>query len=197
MASSLHSSLLLLVPLHRSIFVSYSKSRIPLLLPSPCTSPRDLDLVDSSAASTNPPANAATPLPLSVREQAYEVLEVLPDSTTSPRSINRCPPFPPRPRTCPQLRLPPCHCLADHILLFGHHCRGVSAFLRSLLSRLVVTVMPFELEVLEAALISRIQLLEHRLVSIEPRVAQLLELLPNRLTVDVLEELRLSKQTLV
>uniref|UniRef100_M8BWQ3 Magnesium transporter n=1 Tax=Aegilops tauschii TaxID=37682 RepID=M8BWQ3_AEGTA len=57
--------------------------------------------------------------------------------------------------------------------------------------------MPFQLEVVEAALLSRIQRLERRLMHVEPRVAALLEVLPNRLTGDVLEQLRLSKQSLV
>ncbi|KAL5976577.1 hypothetical protein ACLOJK_020910 [Asimina triloba] len=54
--------------------------------------------------------------------------------------------------------------------------------------------------VVEAALISRIQGLEQRLMDIEPKikeVAGLLEVLPMRLTADVLEQLRLSKQNLV
>lgn len=57
--------------------------------------------------------------------------------------------------------------------------------------------MPFVLEVVEAALHSRIQRLEHRLWDLEPRVQELLEVLPNRLTADILEELRISKQRLV
>ncbi|KAK4408434.1 Magnesium transporter MRS2-A, chloroplastic [Sesamum angolense] len=52
-------------------------------------------------------------------------------------------------------------------------------------------------KVVEAALHSRIQRLEHRLMDLEPRVQALLEVLPNRLTADILEELRISKQTLV
>ncbi|KAG1368822.1 hypothetical protein COCNU_14G012900 [Cocos nucifera] len=52
-------------------------------------------------------------------------------------------------------------------------------------------------EVVEAALLSRIQRLEQKLMDVEPRVVALLEVLPNRLTADVLEELRLAKQTLV
>ncbi|OEL37170.1 Magnesium transporter MRS2-11, chloroplastic [Dichanthelium oligosanthes] len=51
--------------------------------------------------------------------------------------------------------------------------------------------------VVEAALLSRILRLEQRLMKIEPSVATLLEVLPNRLTADVLEQLRLSKQALV
>ena len=57
--------------------------------------------------------------------------------------------------------------------------------------------MPFELEVVEAALLSRIQRLEQRLIDLEPHVEGLLEVLPNRLTGDILEQLRTSKQTLV
>ncbi|KAK6144304.1 hypothetical protein DH2020_021124 [Rehmannia glutinosa] len=51
--------------------------------------------------------------------------------------------------------------------------------------------------VVEAALHSRIQRLERRLMDLEPRVQALLEVLPNRLTGDILEELRISKQKLV
>ncbi|CAO2814609.1 unnamed protein product [Amaranthus hypochondriacus] len=57
--------------------------------------------------------------------------------------------------------------------------------------------MPFVLEVVEAALVSRIQRLERRMMEVEPRVQSLLEVLPNRLTGDILEQLRTSKQTLV
>lgn len=57
--------------------------------------------------------------------------------------------------------------------------------------------MPFEFEVVEAALLSRIQHLEQRLMHLEPRVQALLEVLPNRLTGNILGELRISKQTLV
>ncbi|KAG7019297.1 Magnesium transporter MRS2-11, chloroplastic, partial [Cucurbita argyrosperma subsp. argyrosperma] len=51
--------------------------------------------------------------------------------------------------------------------------------------------------VVEAALLSRTQRLEQRLMKVEPRVQALLEVLPNKLTADVLEQLRISKQTLV
>lgn len=54
-----------------------------------------------------------------------------------------------------------------------------------------------QLEVVEAALISRTTRLEAALMEVEPRVAMLLELLPNKLTADALEELRLAKQALV
>lgn len=57
--------------------------------------------------------------------------------------------------------------------------------------------MPFEIEVVEAALLSRIQRLERKLMDLEPRVQALLEALPNRITGDILEQLRISKQTLV
>ncbi|KAK9939944.1 hypothetical protein M0R45_016624 [Rubus argutus] len=57
--------------------------------------------------------------------------------------------------------------------------------------------MPFELEVVEAALLSRIQRWERRLMDLEPRVQNILAVLPNRLTADILEQLRISKQTLV
>ncbi|TXG73720.1 hypothetical protein EZV62_002299 [Acer yangbiense] len=52
-------------------------------------------------------------------------------------------------------------------------------------------------DVVEAALLSRVQRLEQILMDIEPRVQGLLEVLPNRLTADVLEQLRISKQALV
>ncbi|XP_043704649.1 magnesium transporter MRS2-11, chloroplastic isoform X2 [Telopea speciosissima] len=93
--------------------------------------------------------------------------------------------------------------MQEHVFIFDYHRKGGKAFLASLLPRLNQKntnggpFMPFELEAVEAALISRIQRLEQRLMDVEPRVATLLEVLPNRLTADVLEQLRLSKQTLV
>nr|XP_018684165.1 PREDICTED: magnesium transporter MRS2-A, chloroplastic-like isoform X2 [Musa acuminata subsp. malaccensis] len=91
----------------------------------------------------------------------------------------------------------------EHVLVFNYNRKGGRAFLKSLLPRLNSKdssggpAMPFELEVVEAALLSRINRLEHKLMDVEPRVVELLEVLPNRLTGDVLEQLRLSKQTLV
>ncbi|XP_042510017.1 magnesium transporter MRS2-11, chloroplastic isoform X2 [Macadamia integrifolia] len=93
--------------------------------------------------------------------------------------------------------------MQEHVFIFDYNRKGGKAFLASLLPRLNQKntnggpFMPFELEVVEAALISRIQRLEQRIMDVEPRVAALLEVLPNRLTADVLEQLRLSKQTLV
>ncbi|GJY07110.1 magnesium transporter MRS2-11, chloroplastic [Tanacetum coccineum] len=52
-------------------------------------------------------------------------------------------------------------------------------------------------KVVEAALHSRIQRFEDKLMDLEPRVQALLEVLPNRLTAGILEQLRISKQTLV
>ncbi|WOL05005.1 magnesium transporter MRS2-11, chloroplastic-like isoform X1 [Canna indica] len=89
------------------------------------------------------------------------------------------------------------------VLIFDYNCKGGKAFLKSLLHRLnpsnmhVGCAMPFSLEVVEAALLSRIQGLEEKLMEVEPRVVALLKVLPNRLTADVLEQLRLSKQSLV
>ncbi|XP_074583925.1 magnesium transporter MRS2-11, chloroplastic-like [Curcuma longa] len=92
----------------------------------------------------------------------------------------------------------------ERVLIFDYNRKGGRAFLKTLLPRLSSKsnsgglAMPFELEVVEAALLSRINQLENRIMDIEPRVVALLEvLLPNRLTADVLEDLRLSKQTLV
>uniref|UniRef100_A0A0E0KHI6 Magnesium transporter n=1 Tax=Oryza punctata TaxID=4537 RepID=A0A0E0KHI6_ORYPU len=91
----------------------------------------------------------------------------------------------------------------ERVLIFNYNSPGGKAFLDSLLPRLNPRninggpAMPFQLEVVEAALLSRIQRLEQRLMRIEPRVGALLEVLPNRLTADVLEQLRLSKQALV
>nr|XP_010923287.1 magnesium transporter MRS2-11, chloroplastic [Elaeis guineensis] len=91
----------------------------------------------------------------------------------------------------------------ERALVFDYNRKGGKAFLKALLPRLNPKNinggpdMPFELEVVEAALLSRIQRLEQKLMDVEPRVVALLEVLPNRLTADVLEELRLAKQTLV
>ncbi|XP_030522604.1 magnesium transporter MRS2-11, chloroplastic [Rhodamnia argentea] len=92
--------------------------------------------------------------------------------------------------------------MPERVFLFNYNSRGGKAFIDSLLPRLNPNMngghcMPFELEVVEAALVSRIQRYEQRLMNVEPRVLSLLEVLPNRLTADILEELRLSKQTLV
>ncbi|XP_042452454.1 magnesium transporter MRS2-A, chloroplastic-like [Zingiber officinale] len=89
------------------------------------------------------------------------------------------------------------------VLIFDYNRKGGKNFLKSLLSRLnprnmnISCAMPFSLEVVEAALLSRIQGLEEKLMEVEPRVVALLQVLPNKLTADVLEQLRLSKQTLV
>ncbi|KAG8097795.1 hypothetical protein GUJ93_ZPchr0013g36491 [Zizania palustris] len=91
----------------------------------------------------------------------------------------------------------------ERVLIFNYNSLGGKAFLESLLPRLNPRninggpAMIFQLEVVEAALLSRIQRMEQRLMHIEPRVAALLEVLPNWLTADVLEQLRLSKQALV
>ncbi|KAF3775978.1 Magnesium transporter [Nymphaea thermarum] len=169
--------------------------------------------------------------------------------------------------------------MPERVLVFDHNRIGGKNFLESLLPRLNpknvngAPSMPFELEVVEAALVSRIQRLEQRLMDVEPRVraeagkpvtsarqrgtgegraeggrhghlgettaspasnscninkekesslvacrcqvsrppqgggrllaffflqvVELLEILPNRLTVDALEQLRVSKQKLV
>ncbi|PIA54860.1 hypothetical protein AQUCO_00901036v1 [Aquilegia coerulea] len=93
--------------------------------------------------------------------------------------------------------------MQERVLIFDYNRKGGKAFLDHLLPRLNPKnlngghSMPFELEVVEAALLSRIQRLERKLMDVEPRVVALLEVLPNRLTADVLEELRLSKQTLM
>ncbi|GAQ92890.1 Magnesium transporters: CorA family [Klebsormidium nitens] len=91
----------------------------------------------------------------------------------------------------------------EHCLVFDHTSVGAAAFLEVFTARLAAShsqgglPIPFELEVVEAALISRTTRLEAALMEVEPRVAMLLELLPNKLTADALEELRLAKQALV
>ncbi|XP_019225920.1 PREDICTED: magnesium transporter MRS2-11, chloroplastic isoform X3 [Nicotiana attenuata] len=129
--------------------------------------------------------------------------------------------------------------MQEQVLIFNYNRKGGKAFIDALLPRLNPKntnggpSMPFVLEVVEAALHSRIQRLEHRLWDLEPRVSMehrivynlcrsflretaliygvsfkvhaclavrvqaLLEVLPNRLTADILEELRISKQKLV
>lgn len=93
--------------------------------------------------------------------------------------------------------------MEHRVLIFNYNRKGGKAFIDTLLPRLNpknlngVPSMPFILEVVEAALHSRIQRLEQRLMDLEPRVQSLLEVLPNRLTADILEQLRISKQTLV
>ncbi|EFJ07772.1 hypothetical protein SELMODRAFT_231708 [Selaginella moellendorffii] len=90
----------------------------------------------------------------------------------------------------------------ESVLLFDHKNIGAQLFLETIVQRLNVensgsVSMPFELEVIEAALISRTQRLEQTLMKVEPKVLALLEILPNKLTGDVLEDLRVSKQSLV
>ncbi|XP_010493513.1 PREDICTED: magnesium transporter MRS2-11, chloroplastic-like [Camelina sativa] len=97
--------------------------------------------------------------------------------------------------------------MRDRVLIFDYNRNLGRAFVDTLMPRLNPRSMnggpsmPFELEAVESALISRIQRLEQRLMDIEPRVQALLEVLPNRLTADIglpiLEELRISKQRLV
>ncbi|XP_052185087.1 magnesium transporter MRS2-11, chloroplastic [Diospyros lotus] len=93
--------------------------------------------------------------------------------------------------------------MQECVFIFNYNRKGGKAFIDALLPRLNPKnmnggpSMPFVLEVVEAALHSRIQRLEHRLMDLEPHVQGLLEVLPNRLTADILEQLRISKQTLV
>ncbi|KAG6415146.1 hypothetical protein SASPL_122548 [Salvia splendens] len=93
--------------------------------------------------------------------------------------------------------------MQECVYIFNYNRRAGKAFIDALLPRLNPKnmnggpSMPFVLEVVEAALHSRIQRLEQRLMDLEPRVQNLLEVLPNRLTANILEELRISKQTLV
>ncbi|XP_022969526.1 magnesium transporter MRS2-11, chloroplastic-like [Cucurbita maxima] len=93
--------------------------------------------------------------------------------------------------------------MRDCVLIFDYNRPGGQAFIESLLPRLNpknmngAPEMPFELEVVEAALLSRTQRFEKRLMKVEPRVRALLEVLPNKLTATGLEQLRISKQTLV
>ncbi|GAB4859709.1 hypothetical protein Ancab_011188 [Ancistrocladus abbreviatus] len=93
--------------------------------------------------------------------------------------------------------------MQEHVLIFNYNRKGGKAFIDSLLPRLNPKntnggpSMPFVLEVVEAALVSRIQRLEQRMMDLEPHVQGLLEVLHNRLTADVLEQLRISKQALV
>ncbi|XP_042755284.1 magnesium transporter MRS2-11, chloroplastic isoform X2 [Lactuca sativa] len=102
------------------------------------------------------------------------------------------------------LNLGPLRAIAmqESVFIFNYNRAG-KAFIDALLPRLNPKssnggpVMPFELEVVEAALHSRIQRFEDRLMELDPRVQALLEVLPNKLTADILEQLRISKQTLV
>ncbi|MFS7915804.1 putative Mg2+ transporter protein, CorA-like/Zinc transport protein ZntB [Helianthus anomalus] len=94
--------------------------------------------------------------------------------------------------------------MQDSVFIFNYQRKGGKAFIDDLLPRLSpksmiggALVMPFELEVVEAALNSRIQHFEHSLMDLDPHVRNLLNVLPNRLTAGVLEQLRTCKQTLV
>jgi magnesium transporter len=67
--------------------------------------------------------------------------------------------------------------MRDRVLIFDYNRRGGRAFVDTLMPRLNPRSMnggpsmPFELEAVESALISRIQRLEQRLMDIEPRVS--------------------------
>ncbi|KAI3716559.1 hypothetical protein L1987_67519 [Smallanthus sonchifolius] len=94
--------------------------------------------------------------------------------------------------------------MQEGVFIFNYNRKGGKAFIDDLLPRLNpksmiggALVMPFELEVVEAALNSRIQHFEHRLMDLDPHVQNLLKVLPNRLTAGILEQLRTCKQTLV
>ncbi|XP_054812197.1 magnesium transporter MRS2-11, chloroplastic-like [Prosopis cineraria] len=149
---------------------------------------------------------------LGIREPVYEVVEVKSNGALSTKKINRRQLLKMsglRPRDIrsvdPSLFLTNSMPSLLHIVLhlFISISKGGKAFLETLLPRLNPKnsnggpSMPFELEVVEAALLSRTQRLEQRLMDLEPRVQALLEVLPNRLTGDILEQLRISKQTLV
>ncbi|KAL6637619.1 hypothetical protein ACP70R_025191 [Stipagrostis hirtigluma subsp. patula] len=152
---------------------------------------------------------AADYVSLGIREPVYEVIEVRSNGRISTKKISRRQLLKSSGLLVREqailMNLGSLRAIAMHerVLIFNYNSRGGKAFLGSLMPRLNPRninggpAMPFQLEVVEAALLSRIQRLEQRLMKIEPRVAALLEVLPNRLTADVLEELRLSKQTLV
>ncbi|KAL2937528.1 Magnesium transporter MRS2-A chloroplastic [Bienertia sinuspersici] len=78
--------------------------------------------------------------------------------------------------------------MQERVLIFNYNRRGGKALIDSLVPRLKSgntnggLSMPFVLEVVEAALVSRIQRHEQRMMEVEPRVQSLLEVLPNRLT---------------
>lgn len=67
--------------------------------------------------------------------------------------------------------------MQDRVLIFNYNRRGGKAFIDSLLPRLSAEnsnggpSTPFVLEVVEAALLSRIQRLEQRMMELEPRVS--------------------------
>lgn len=168
-------------------------------------------------------SSSSDSLSLGIREPVYEVVEVKSNGVVSTRKINRRL----RPRDIrsidPSLFLTnsmPSLLVREHAILlnlgslraitmqervfiFDYNRKGGKAFIDTLLPRLNPRnlngspCMPFMIEAVEAALLSRVQRLEQRLMHIEPRVQGLLEVLPNRLTADILEQLRISKQTLV
>ncbi|KAK8990257.1 hypothetical protein V6N11_008963 [Hibiscus sabdariffa] len=90
--------------------------------------------------------------------------------------------------------------MKECVLIFDYNSEGGKAFIDTLLPRLNnmngAQCMPFELEVVEAALLSRIQRLEQKLMDLEPCVQAILKVLPNKITGDILEQLRISKQNL-
>ncbi|KAL1298713.1 magnesium transporter MRS2-11, chloroplastic isoform X2 [Arachis ipaensis] len=168
------------------------------------TSASETDRLESPRVAT---PSSGDSLSLGIREPVYEVVEVRSDGTVSTRKINRRQLLKSsglRPRdirsvdpslfltnSVPSLlvreyaillNLGSLRAIAmkDCVLIFDYNRKGGQAFLESLLPRLNPKnsnggpSMPFELE-----------------------VQALLEALPNRLTGDILEQLRISKQTLV
>ncbi|XP_058109994.1 magnesium transporter MRS2-11, chloroplastic isoform X3 [Magnolia sinica] len=115
--------------------------------------------------------NSMESISLGIKEPVYEVIEVRSDGIMSKKKINR----------------------RQLLKSSGLRPRDI----RSVDPSLWLTNSMPSLLVVEAALLSRIQRLEQRLMDVEPQVLALLEVLPNRLTANVLEQLRISKQTLV
>ncbi|KAI3782615.1 hypothetical protein L2E82_12667 [Cichorium intybus] len=100
------------------------------------------------------------------------------------------------------LNLGPLRAIAmqESVFIFNYNRRAGKAFINSLLPRLNPKsadggpVMPFELEVVEAALHSRIQRFEDRLIELDPRVTSKPWYISNRLTADILEQLRINSR---
>ncbi|KAL0390603.1 UNVERIFIED_CONTAM: Magnesium transporter MRS2-A, chloroplastic [Sesamum calycinum] len=145
---------------------------------------------NGSAGSQRIPASGDS-LSLGIREPVYEVVEVR-SNGLRPRDVRSVDPSLWLTNSMPSLLV-----REYAILLNLGSLRAIAMQERVYIFNYNRYLSSIYYKVVEAALHSRIQRLEHRLMDLEPRVQALLEVLPNRLTADILEELRISKQTLV
>eukprot|EP00241_Pyramimonas_parkeae_P005980 CAMPEP_0114251270 /NCGR_PEP_ID=MMETSP0058-20121206/15181_1 /TAXON_ID=36894 /ORGANISM="Pyramimonas parkeae, CCMP726" /LENGTH=417 /DNA_ID=CAMNT_0001365061 /DNA_START=555 /DNA_END=1809 /DNA_ORIENTATION=+ len=84
-----------------------------------------------------------------------------------------------------------------YVLLFNPHAPATKRYVTALKDALRDSALPFELAAMECAIKQATEDLELQLVSITPRVGNLLTVLPTQMNATLLNELRLVKQALV